>query len=177
MCLRTNNNTLCEHRRGLYENSSPTALPFFIFLSAFFTFSLLTQCTSSLTTHVLYIFPALSLCLANLYNSFSPFFCFQSSIQIVISTSLCLILLFFVELFSIFISYFVPCILCLFPFFYTLLNFLIPPPCLPVSFFFPNVTPGTVSAVLFSISAVLSQSIGNPFLPPKVLVTSYLNIS
>ena len=64
------------------------------------------------------------------------FFCFQSSIQIVIRTSLrrhnclfCLTLLFFVDLFIIFISYFVPCFLCLFLFFYALLNFFIPSPC------------------------------------------------
>ena len=70
------------------------------------------------------------------------FFCFHCSIQIVIGTSLrhrncllCLTLLFFVYLFSIFITYFVPCFLCLFFFFYALLNFLIPPPCLPVFLF------------------------------------------
>ena len=43
---------------------------------------------------------------------------------------------FVVDLFSIFISYFVPCFLCLFLLFYVLLNFLIPPPCLLVSFSF-----------------------------------------
>ena len=65
------------------------------------------------------------------------FFCFQSSIQIFIHMSLhhcncllCLTLVFFVYLFSIFISYFVPCFFCLFLFFYALLNFLIPPPYL-----------------------------------------------
>ena len=99
------------------NSSGPTALPFFILLSAFFTSSLLTQLTSSLTSSTYSLlssllfsllisfskysfhlfntaieltirlrfsffkihtcctsFPALSLCLANLYYSFSPFF-------------------------------------------------------------------------------------------------------
>ena len=99
------------------NSSGPTALPFFILLSAFFTSSLLMQFTFSLTTFAssvlepllfsLFIsfskysfhffntaskftitlpfsffitltccmsFPALSLCLANLYNSFSSSF-------------------------------------------------------------------------------------------------------
>ena len=99
------------------NSSGPTALPFFILLSAFFTFSLLTQFTSLLTTSASSVlgyllfssfisfskysfhlfntaseftitlpfssfitftccisFPSLSLCLANLYNSFSPYF-------------------------------------------------------------------------------------------------------
>ena len=44
-------------------------------------------------------------------------------------------------------------------------------------FRFPNITPSTVSAVFLSISAVLSHLSGNPSLPPKTLVTSYLNAS
>ena len=77
------------------NSSRSTALPFFILLSAFFTSSPLAQLLS--------------------------FFCFQSSMQIFIRTSLrhcnCLLyltLLFFVHLFTIFISYFVPCFFCLF---------------------------------------------------------------
>ena len=99
------------------NSSGPTALPFFILLSTYFTSSLLTQFTSSFTTSALSVlgfllfssfisfskysvhlfviaseftitlpfssfiiltcctsFPALSLCLANLYNSFTPSF-------------------------------------------------------------------------------------------------------
>ena len=99
------------------NSSGPTALLFFMLLSAFFTSSLLTQFTSTLTTSassflgsllfssfisfskysfhlfntaseftitltissfIIFTcrtsFPALSLCLANLYNSFSPSF-------------------------------------------------------------------------------------------------------
>ena len=92
---------------------------------------------------MLYIFPCSVSLPSQSVKLFLTFFCFQSSIQIVIRTSLrhcnCLLyltFLFFVDLFSTFISYFVPCFLCLFLFFYTLLNFLIPPPCLPVSFSF-----------------------------------------
>ena len=44
-------------------------------------------------------------------------------------------------------------------------------------FCFLNVIPSTFLAVLFSISAVLSHSSGNPSLPTKILVTSYLNLS
>ena len=92
--------------------------------------------------HMLYIFPcSVSLPSQSIQIIFT--FCFQSSIQIVICMSLhhcnclfCLTLLFFVDLFSIF--YFVLCFLCLFLFFYALLNFLIPPPCLSVSFSFPK---------------------------------------
>ena len=99
------------------NSSGPTTLSFFIILSEFFTFSLATQFTSSLTTSASFVlgsllfssfisfskysfhlfntaseftitllfssfitltcctsFPALFLCLANLYSSFSPFF-------------------------------------------------------------------------------------------------------
>ena len=102
------------------NSSGPAALPFFMLLSAFYTSSLLTQFTSSLTTsassvlstllfswfisfskYSIYLFntaseftitlpfsslitltcctsfPALSLCLANLYNSFSPSFLYN----------------------------------------------------------------------------------------------------
>ena len=89
----------------------------------------------------------------------------------------CNCLLFFVNLFTIFISCFVPCFLCLFLFFYVLLNFLILPPCLPVSFSFPKCHSQTVSAVFLSIFAVLSHSLGNLSLPPRILVTSCLNAS
>ena len=84
-------------------------------ITLLFSFFIIVTCCTS--------FPALSLCLANLYNSFSLFFCFQSSIQIAIHMALChcncllcLTLLFFVYLLNIFISYFVPCFLCLFSF-------------------------------------------------------------
>ena len=161
------------------NSSGPTALPFFILLSAFFTSSLLTQFTSSLTTSASSVLSSLSFSLfisfskysfhlfntaseltshyhfypskSHVLNIFScsvylpsqsvqfllTFFCFQSSIQIIICTSLChhncllcLTLLFFVDLFRIVISYFVSCFLCLFLFFYALLYFLIPPPFL-----------------------------------------------
>ena len=130
---------------------------------------------------MLYIFPC-SVSLSGQSVQLLFTFCFQSSIQIVICTSLrhhnCLLCLtlFFVYLFNIFISYFVPCFLCLFLFFYSLVNFLIPPPCLPVSFSFPKCY-SQYSFSCFSISAVLSHSSGNPSLPPRVLVTSCLNAS
>ena len=69
-------------------------------------------------------------------------------------------LLFFVHLFTIFISYFIPCLLRLFLFFYALLYFLITPPCHPISFSFPNISPSTLPTVFLSISAVLSHSSG-----------------
>ena len=100
------------------------------------------------------------------------FFCFQSAYKFLyarpfaIATAFfALLFFFFIHLFTFFIFYFVLCFLCLFLFFYALLNFLIPPPCLHVSlspFCFPNVTPNTVSAVFLSISAALSHSSGNP---------------
>ena len=112
------------------------------------------------------------------------FFCFQYSIQIVICTSLrhrncllCLTLVFFVDLFSIFISYFVPCFLCLFLFLMLFFTSSFHHHVSLSHFRFPNVTPSTVSAVFLSISAVLSHSSGNPSLPPKILVTSCLNAS
>ena len=66
-------------------------------------------------------------------------------------------------------------LLCIF--FYALLNFLIPPSCLPISISFPKYHSSTVSAVFLSISAVLYQSSGNPSSPPKILVISCLNLS
>ena len=133
---------------------------------------------------MLYIFPySVSLPRQSVQFIFT-FFCFQSSIQIVICTSLChcncllcLTLLFFVYLFSILISYFVPCFLCLFLFFYALLNSSFHHHVFLSPFRFPNVTPSTVSAVFLSISAVLFHSSGNPSLPHRVLVTSCLNPS
>ena len=63
-------------------------------------------------------------------------------------------------------------------FFYALLNFLIPPPCLPISFSFPKCHPQhSFSCFFYNMFAVLSHSSGNPFLPPTILVTSYLNAS
>ena len=95
--------------------------------------------------HVLYIFPCSVSLPSQSVQFLLTFFCFQSSIQIVIRTSLrhcncllCLTFLFFVDLFSIFISYFIPCFLRLFLFFYAFLNYLIPPLCLSVSFAFPK---------------------------------------
>ena len=52
-------------------------------------------------------------------------------------------------------SLFFPCFLGLFLFFYTLLYFLIPPPCLPISFWFPKCHSQHSSAVFLSIFAVL----------------------
>ena len=131
---------------------------------------------------MLYIFPCSVSLPSQSVQLFFTFFCFQSSIQIVIRTSLrhfnCLLaLLFFVYLFSIFISYFVSCFLCLFLFFYALLNFLIPPPCFPVSILFPKYYSQYSFSCFFSISVVLSHSSGNPSLPPRILVTSCLNAS
>ena len=133
---------------------------------------------------MLYIFPCSVSLPSQSVQLLFIFFCFQYSIQIFIRTSLChrncllcLALLFFVDLFTFFISYFVPYFLCLFLFFYAVLNFLIPPPCLLSPFRFPNVTLSTVSAAFFSISFVLSNSSGNRSLPPSILVTSCLNAS
>ena len=120
----------------------------------------------------------MSFCLANL-----TFFCFQSSTQILIRTSLCyrncflcLIRFFFVHLFTIFISYFIPCFLRLFPFMlFCTSSFHHHVSLYP--FRFLNVTPSTVSAVFLSISAVLFHSSGNPSLPRTIKVTSCLNAS
>ena len=202
------------------NSSGPTALSFFILLSAFFTSSLLTQFTSSLTTSASSVlsslsfssfisflkysfhlfntsskltitlpflsfktltcclsFPALSLCLPNLYNSFSPSFISNlvyksSSLQL---PSLPYSSYLYISFYSFY--FFVPCFLRLFfsfmlsctsPFHYHVS---------PSFFLFPNVTSSTISAVFLSIFAVLSHSSGNPFLPPKILVTSHLNAS
>ena len=71
-------------------------------------------------------FHTLSLCLTHLYNSFSPSFvskvAYKSSYTCAFTiTTAFFALLFFVDLFIIFISYFVPCFLCLFLFFHALL--------------------------------------------------------
>ena len=173
----------CQTSTG--DSSGPTALRFFILHSVFFTFSLLMQFTSSLTTSAssvlgslsffLFIsfskyafhlfntaseftitllfssfitlvcrtsFPALSLWPSQSVQLLFTFFCFQCCItnrhmHIFSPSQLPSLPYFsFIYLFSIFISYFVPCFLCLFLFFYALLNFLIPPPCLPVFFSF-----------------------------------------
>ena len=135
----------------------------FIITLLFLSFKIVSCCAS---------FPALSLYLANLYNCFS--FSFVSNLHTNFYThvplpsqlpSLPYSSFFFIHLFTFFIFYFVLCFLCLFLFFYALLNFFIPPPCLHVSlspFCFPNVTPSSVSAVFLSISAALSHSSGNP---------------
>ena len=124
------------------NSSGPTALPFFILLSAFFTSSLLTQFTSSLTTsassvlgfllfssffsfskYSFYLFntaskftitlpfsslitltcctsfPALFLCLANLYNSFSPSFISNPAYKLSYARSFAIITAFFALLF------------------------------------------------------------------------------
>ena len=110
---------------------------------------------------MLYIF-TLSLCLANLYNSFSPFLvsnlAYKLSYARPFTIATAFALLFFVYLFSIFISYFVPCFLCLFLFSYALLNFLISPLCLLVFFSFPKCH-SQYSFSCFSISA--SQNPGH----------------
>ena len=132
---------------------------------------------------MLYIFPALSLCLINLYNSFSPSFDYNRAYKssyarpIAIATAFFALLFFFVDLFSIFISYFVPCFLGLFLFFMLSCTFSFHHHVSLSPFRFPNVTPSTVSAVFLGISAVLSHSSGNPSMPPKILVTSCLNAS
>ena len=61
--------------------------------------------------------------------------------------------------------------------FYVFLNFLIPPPCLLVSFLFPKCHSQYSFSCFFSISAVLSHSSSSSSLPPKILVTSCLNAS
>ena len=201
------------------NSSGPTALPFFILLSAFFT-SPLKQFTFSLTTSASSVlgslsffsfisflkysfhlfntaskltitlplssfialtcctsFPALSLCLANLYNSFPPF-CFQIIIRTFLchrNCLLCLTFLFFVHLFTIFTSYFISCFLRLFLYFHALLYFLILPPCLHISFSFPKCNFLHSLSCFFSIFAVFSHSSGNPFSPPKILLTYCLN--
>ena len=53
-------------------------------------------------------------------------------------------------------------------FFYALLNFLIPPPCLPVSFSLPKCHSQYSFRCFFSISAVLSHSSVNLSLPPSL---------
>ena len=68
---------------------------------------------------MLYIFPCSVSLPSQSVQLLLTFFCFQSSIQIYIAcpfaiTTAFFALLFFVQLFTIFISYFVPCFLCLF---------------------------------------------------------------
>ena len=137
----------------LFNTASEFAvtLPFSFFIT-------LTCCTS---------FPVLSLCLANRYYSFSPSFVFNLAYKLIYARLFAIAtafftLLFFVDLFTLFISYFIPCFLCLFLFFYALLNFIIPPPCLPVSFSFLKCHSQysfscTVSAVFLSTSVALSD--------------------
>ena len=107
-------------------------------------------------------------------HTFSPFLIFSYFFAIPdLRTSLChcncllcLTLLFFVHLLTFFISCFVPCFLCLFLLFYALLYFLIPPPCLPVSFSFLNVTPSTVSAVFLAFPLFCpTHQVTHPCLP------------
>ena len=118
-------------------------------------------------------FPALSLCLANLYNSFSPSFVSNlahtnchTHIPLPLQLAYLPYTFFCVDLFSIFIFYFVPCFLCLFLFFYALLNFLIPPPCPLSPFRFPNITPSTVStAFLAFLLFCPTHQVTHPHLP------------
>ena len=168
------------------NSSGPTALPFFIFLSAFFTSSLLTQFTSSLTNSALSVlgflsfssfigfskysfhlfnsaseftitlpfssfitltyytsFPALSLFLADLYNSFSPSFVSNLAYKLsyarpyTITTAFFALLFFSFYIFLLFSSLILSHDLFA-SFFFALLNFLIPPLCLPVFFLFPK---------------------------------------
>ena len=205
--------------------SGPMALPFFIFLSAFFSSSVLTQFTTSLTTsassvlgfllfssfisfskysfHLFNIasvftitlpflsfitltcctsFPALFLCLVNLYNSFSHFFVSNLTYKSSYSRHFAIATAFFALLFNSLYIFLVFLFLVLshafFASFFSFsfhLNFLILPHVSLSPFRFPNVTPSTVSAVYVSISAVLFHSLGNLSLPPRILVTSCLN--
>ena len=198
------------------NSSGPTALPFFILFSAFFTSPLLTNFRSSLTTSASSVpaslsfssfisfskysfhlsntaseltitltyssfitfmcytsFPTLFLCLANLYNSFSPSFLsnlpYKSSYArpFAIATAFFALLFFSLYLFS--SSLFN---LLFYPMLSSPLSFLlfssISSYAYHVSqspFCFPNVTVSTVSAVFFSSFAVLSHSSGNPSSP------------
>ena len=103
------------------------ALPF----SSFIT---LTCCTS---------FPALSLCLANLYNSSSPSFVSNQAYKLsyahpfAIATAFFALIFFSLWIFLVF-SFLILSHAFFASFFYALLNHPIPPPCLPVSFSFPK---------------------------------------
>ena len=192
--------------------SGPTALSFFILLSAFFTSSLLKQFTSLFTTstssvqgsllffsfinfskyffhlfntaskltitlqYLFFItltcyasFSTLSLCLANLYNSFSPSFVSNLEYKslyvrpFAIATASLPALLFFVDFFTIFISYFVHCFLHLYRFFMLSCTFLFHHHVSLSPFRFPNITPSTVSAFLLSIFLLFSFSPWEPF--------------
>ena len=88
-------------------------------------------------------FPALSLCLANLYNSFSPSFVSNFSYKLsyactfAIATAFFALLFYSLYIFLLFSSLILSHVFFA-SFFYALLNFLIPPPCLFVSFSFPK---------------------------------------
>ena len=125
---------------------------------------------------MLYIFPCSVSLPSQSVQLFFIYFCFQSNIKIIIHTSLChcncllcLTPLFFVYLFSILISCFVPCFHCLFLFFVLSLTSSFHHHVSLSPFLFPNVTLSTVSAVFLSISVVLFHSSGNSSLPPKNL--------
>ena len=138
------------------------SLPFSFFI-------ILTWCTS---------FPALSLCLANLHNSFSPSFVSHLAYKpsyaspVAIATAFFALLFFSLYTFLLFSS-----VILSHAFFSFMLSstfsfhhhvFLSP-------IRLPNVTPFTVSAVFLSISVILSYSSANPSSLPKLLVTSFLN--
>ena len=209
------------------NSSGPTALLFFVLLSAFFTSSLLTQFTSSSTTFASSVlgfllfysfisfskysfhlfdtaseititlpfssvitltyctsFAALFLRHVNLYNSFSLSFvsnlAYKSSYARLFAITTDIFALFFISLYiflpfsslilshAFFASFFFFMLFCTSSFYHHVSLF---------PFRFPNVTPSTVLFVFLNMFAVLFHSSGNPFSPPKILVTSYLNTS
>ena len=115
---------------------------------------------------MLYIFPCS--CLPRQFvKLLLTFFCFQSSIQIFISISLepsqLPSLPYFVHLFTIFISYFIQCFLCLFSFILSCTSSFHHHVSLS-PFRFPNVTPSTVSAVLAFLLFCPTHQVTHPCL-------------
>ena len=114
-------------------------------------------------------FPTLSLCLANLYNSFSPSFvsnlAYKSSYAYPFAIATAFFALLFVYLFSIFIFYFISCFFCLFSFMLSCISSFHHHVCLS-PFHFPNVTPSTVSAVFLAFPLFCcTHQITHPCLP------------
>ena len=138
------------------------------------SFKTLTCCTS---------FLVLSLYLASLYNSFSPFFSNLAHKSSYAHPFAIVTAFFALPFFSLYIFLLFSSLILSHAFFASFFSYM-----LSCTFSlhhhvslspsrFPNVTPSTVSAVFLSISAVLSDLSGNPSSPSKILVSFSLNAS